>query len=75
MLSLPIGRLVTHADVTVAREVVGVLNIDGLDSIPAILQTPTDPLLQALVFTLWAATEKIRQSLALANTGEPLNDD
>ncbi|MEP6504307.1 MAG: hypothetical protein ABJD97_13310, partial [Betaproteobacteria bacterium] len=75
VLSLPIGRLVTHDDVTLARDVVGVLNIDGLDSVPAMLQTPGDPLLETLVFTLWAATEKIRESLALANTGEPLHDD
>jgi len=59
----------------VAQDVVGVLNVDGLDSIPAMLQTPGDPTLKTLVFTLWASTEKIRESLALANTGEPLHDD
>jgi pimeloyl-ACP methyl ester carboxylesterase len=75
VLSLPIGRLVTHDDLTVAQDVVGVLNVDGLDSIPAMLQTPGDPTLKTLVFTLWASTEKIRESLALANTGEPLHDD
>jgi hypothetical protein len=75
VLSLPIGRIVTHADLTVARDVVGVLNVDGLDSVPALLQTPGDPTLKTLVFALWATTEKIRESLALANTGEPLHDD
>jgi len=75
VLSLPIGRIVTRDDVAVARDVVGVLNIDGLDSVPALLQTPGDPTLKTLVFTLWASTEKIRQSLALANMGEPLHDD
>ena len=54
---------------------VGVLNVDGLDSVPAMLQTPDDPTLKTLVFALWATTEKIRESLALANTGEPLHDD
>ncbi len=75
VLSLPIGRLALHPDRTVARDVVGVLNVDGLDSVPALLQTPDDPTLKTLVFTLWAATEKIRESLALANMGEPLHDD
>jgi pimeloyl-ACP methyl ester carboxylesterase len=75
VLSLPIGRLVTRNDLTVARDVVGVLNVDGLDSIPPMLQTAGDPTLKTLVFTLWASTEKIRQSLALADTGEPLHDD
>ena len=50
-------------------------NLDGLDSVPPLLQTPGDPTLKTLVFTLWASTEKIRESLALANTGEPLHDD
>ena len=75
VLSLPIGRIVHGADITVARDVVGVLNVDGLDTVPAMLQTPGDPALKTLVFALWAATEKIRESLALANTGEPLHDD
>ncbi len=75
VLSLPIGRLVTRNDVTVAHDVIGVLNVDGLDSVPPLLQTAGDPTLQALVFTLWASTEKIRQSLVLANRGEPLHDD
>ena len=75
VLSLPIGRLVTRNDLTVARDVVGVLNVDGLDSIPPLLQTAGDATLKTLVFTLWASTEKIRQSLALADTGEPLHDD
>lgn len=75
VLSLPIGRLVTRDAITVARDVVGVLNVDGLDSIPPMLQTADDPTLKTLVFTLWASTEKIRQSLALADTGEPLHDD
>jgi len=67
-LSLPIGR-------PVARDVVGVLNVDGLDSVPPMLQTAHDPTLKTLVFTPWASTEKIRESLALADTGEPLHDD
>ncbi len=75
VLSLPIGRLVTRADLTVARDVVGVLNVDGLDSVPPLLQTADDPTLKTLVFTLWASTEKIRASLALADMGEPLHDD
>jgi hypothetical protein len=75
VLSLPIGRLVTRNDITMARDVVGVLNVDGLDSVPALLQTAGDPTLKTLVFTLWASTEKIRESLALADTGEPLHDD
>ena len=75
VLSLPIGRLVTRRDITVAQDVIGVLNLDGLDSVPPLLQTPGDPTLKTLVFTLWASTEKIRESLALANTGEPLHDD
>ena len=75
VLSLPIGRLVTRNDLTVARDVVGVLNVDGLDSVPPLLQTAGDPTLKTLVFTLWASTEKIRQSLALADIGEPLHDD
>ena len=75
VLSLPIGRLVTHKGLTVAQEVIGVLNVDGLDSVPPLLQTPGDPTLKTLVFTLWASTEKIRESLALANSGEPLHDD
>ena len=75
VLSLPIGRLVIRPELTVACDVVGVLNVDGLDSVSALLQTPDDPTLKTLVFTLWAATEKIRESLALANTGEPLHDD
>ncbi len=76
VLSLPIGRLVTRSDLTVvARDVIGVLNVDGLDSIPPMLQTAGDPTLKTLVFTLWASTEKIRESLALADTGEPLHDD
>ena len=75
VLSLPIGRLVARRELTVALDVVGVLNVDGLDSVPAMLQTPDDPTLKTLVFALWATTEKIRESLALANTGEPLHDD
>jgi pimeloyl-ACP methyl ester carboxylesterase len=75
VLSLPIGRIVTRHDMTVARDVIGVLNVDGLDSIPPLLQTAGDPTLKTLVFTLWASTEKIRESLALADTGEPLHDD
>jgi hypothetical protein len=75
VLSLPIGRLVTHEQVTVARDVVGVLNVDGLDTVPALLQTPGNAALKTLVFALWATTERIRQSLALADTGEPLHDD
>ena len=75
VLSLPIGRLVMRRDLTVACDVLGVLNVDGLDSIPALLQTPDDPTLKTLVFALWATTEKIRASLALANLGEPLHDD
>ena len=75
ILSLPIGRLDTRGGMTVARDVLGVLNIDGLDSIPPMLQTAGDPTLKTLVFTLWAATEKIRRSLVLADMGEPLNDD
>ncbi|MBW8758428.1 MAG: alpha/beta hydrolase [Burkholderiales bacterium] len=75
VLSLPIGRIVTRDDLTMARDVVGVLNVDGLDSIPPLLQTPGDPTLKTLVFALWASTEKIRESLALADTGEPLHDD
>lgn len=75
VLSLPIGRIELGARVAVARDVVGVLNIDGLDSVPALLQTPEDPGLKTLVFALWAATEKIRQSLALADMGEPPHDD
>ncbi len=75
VLSLPIGRIVARDDVAVAQDVVGVLNIDGLDSVPALLQTAGDQTLKTLVFTLWASTEKIRQSLALANMGEPLHDD
>ena len=75
MLSLPIGRIVNDDQVTVARAVVGVLNVDGLDTVPAMLQTPGDAALKALVFALWATTERIRQSLALADTGEPLHDD
>jgi len=75
VLSLPIGRLVPGDRVTVARDVLGVLNVDGLDSVPTLLQTADDPTLKTLVFTLWAATEKIRRSLALADMGEPLNDD
>ncbi len=75
VLSLPIGRLVTRDGITVARDVVAVLNVDGLDSVPPLLQTADDPTLKTLVFTLWASTEKIRESLALADTGEPLHDD
>jgi len=75
VLSLPIGRLVTRNALTVARDVVGVLNVDGLDSVPPMLQTAGDATLKTLVFTLWASTEKIRESLALANMGEPLHDD
>ena len=75
VLSLPIGRLVAQGEVTRARDVVGVLNVDGLDSVPTMLQTAGDPTLPALVFALWAATERIRESLALAETGEPLHDD
>jgi hypothetical protein len=75
VLSLPIGRLVTDDQATVARDVVGVLNVDGLDTVPAMLQTPGDTALKTLVFALWATTERIRQSLALAETGEPLHDD
>ena len=75
ILSLPIGRLVRQDQLTVARDVLGVLNVDGLDIVPAMLQTADDPTLKTLVFTLWAATEKIRQSLVLADMGEPLNDD
>ena len=75
VLSLPIGRLVTHKGLTMAQEVIGVLNVNGLDSVPPLLQTPGDPTLKTLVFTLWASTEKIRESLALANSGEPLHDD
>jgi pimeloyl-ACP methyl ester carboxylesterase len=75
VLSLPIGRIVTHDGAAVAQDVVGVLNVDGLDSVPPLLQTAGDPTLKTLVFTLWASTEKIRESLALANMGEPLHDD
>jgi pimeloyl-ACP methyl ester carboxylesterase len=75
VLSLPIGRIVSDDQVTVARDVVGVLNVDGLDTVPAMLQTPGDAALKTLVFALWATTERIRQSLALADTGEPLHDD
>jgi pimeloyl-ACP methyl ester carboxylesterase len=75
VLSLPIGRLVTRNALTVARDVVGVLNVDGLDSVPPMLQTAGDATLKTLVFTLWASTEKIRESLALANMGEPPHDD
>jgi len=60
---------------TIAREILGVLNIDGLDTVPPMLQTPGDSRLKTLVFALWAATERIRESLALANLGEPLHDD
>ena len=75
VLSLPIGRIVTDDGVTIARDIIGVLNVDGLDSVPAMLQTPLDPDAKALVFALWASTERIRQSLARANSGEPLHDD
>jgi pimeloyl-ACP methyl ester carboxylesterase len=75
VLSLPLGRIDAGAGMAVARDVVGVLNIDGLDSVPALLQTPDDPGLKTLVFALWAATEKIRRSLVLADIGEPLHDD
>lgn len=74
VLSLPIGRIVRHEDIAVASEVVGVLNVDGLDTVPALMQTPGNPALKTLVFALWAATERIRESLALANLGEPLHD-
>ncbi|HYP32818.1 MAG TPA: alpha/beta hydrolase [Burkholderiaceae bacterium] len=75
VLSLPIGRIDARDELAVARDVVGVLNVDGLDSVPPLLQTADDPTLKTLVFALWASTEKIRESLALADTGEPLHDD
>ncbi len=75
VLSLPIGRIARRDDIAVAQDVVGVLNVDGLDILPAMLQTPADADMKTLVFTLWATTEKIRESLALANTGDPLHDD
>lgn len=76
VLSLPLGQLVDEAGCTVAKDVVGVVNIDGLDIVPQMLQTPRgDPALEALIFALWASVGKVRNHLVQAYIGEPLHDD